>query len=149
MVEECWGNGGSLLDLRPQLGGRRVVLLIEARGLPATDVCHKPPHQIVTESGAVDHLDKEEVRDRLERIRDIHRYGYCSARKLTLDEARKHPSRNGSQVLSLAGRSVYPVPSRRMRGGAAPLSSLPGGAVRWAGRSDPSLMVSLPSKSGL
>ena len=69
---------------RPHLAGRRVVLLIEARGLPTAEVCHKPPHQNVTESGVVDHLDKKAVRDSIECLRDIHSYGHCTARDLRL-----------------------------------------------------------------
>ena len=67
MVAESWGDGGSVWDPRPHLAGRPVVQLIEARGHPAAEVCNKPPHQIVTESEVVDHLDKEAVRDRVER----------------------------------------------------------------------------------
>ena len=37
------------------------MLLIEAQGLQAAEVCHKPPHQIVKKSGAVDHLDEKAV----------------------------------------------------------------------------------------
>ena len=44
------------------LAGRRVVLLIKTRGLPAAKVRHKPPPQVVSEVGVVDHLDNEAVR---------------------------------------------------------------------------------------
>ena len=71
------------------------MLLVKARGLPAAEVCHKPPYQIVSESGAVDHLDEEAVRELVQCFRDVHGYGYCSARGLTLVENRDHPSRNG------------------------------------------------------
>ena len=97
MVKESWGDDGSLWDHRPHLAGSWVVLLVKARGLPAAEVCHKPPNQIGLELGAVDHLDKEAVRDRVERLRDVHRYCYWSARGLTLVEARDHPSRNREQ----------------------------------------------------
>ena len=100
----------------------------------------------------MDRFDKEAVKDR-----DVHRYGYSSARGLTLAEARNHPNRNGEQhrewwiasVLIRAGRGVYLVPPRWTEGGAPPISSLPGRALRWGCRSDPGLMASLPSKSGL
>ena len=57
----------------------------------------------------MDRFDKEAVRDR-----DVHHYGYCSARGLTLAEARNRPNRNGEQrrewwiasVLIRAGRGV-------------------------------------------
>ena len=62
------------------------------------EVRHKPPDQVVAESGAVDHLDEEAVGDGVERLRDFHRYGYGSARGLALVEARYHPSRDGEQV---------------------------------------------------
>ena len=58
------------------------MLLVKARRLPAAEVCHKPSDQVVAESGAVDHLDEEEVRDDVERLRDVHLYGYDSARWL-------------------------------------------------------------------
>ena len=54
VIEEGWRDDGSLRKPRPHMGGRRVVLLVKARGLLATGVCHKPCHQIVSESGAVD-----------------------------------------------------------------------------------------------
>ena len=57
----------------------------------------KATSQIVTQSEAVDHLDKETVRDCVELFRDVHRYGYCSAKGVTLVEARNHPSRNTEQ----------------------------------------------------
>ena len=37
------------------------MLLIKARGLPAAELRHKPAHQVVSESGAVGHLDEEAV----------------------------------------------------------------------------------------
>ena len=43
------------------------------------------------------HLDEEAVRNRVERIRNIHHYGYSSARRLTFIEARDHISRNWEQ----------------------------------------------------
>ena len=126
------------------------------RDLPATGVCHEPPHQIEPKSGVVDNLDEEAVRNCVERLRDVHRYGYSYARGLTLIEARDYPSRNGAQG----------------RGGGVPISShaekacgkrlhdgrekeqlqyihCRGRAVRWGGSSDPGLVASLPSKSGL
>ena len=45
----------------------------------------------------VDHLDEEAVGDGFERLRDVHRDGYGSARVLVLIEARDHPSRDGEQ----------------------------------------------------
>ena len=57
----------------------------------------KPPTSHLTklsESGAVDHLDGEVVRDLIESLRDVHRYSYCSARGLKLVESRDHPSRS-------------------------------------------------------
>ena len=51
----------------------------------------------MTESGEVDHLDEEAVRDCVEHLRDVHRYGYGSARGLALVEARDHRSRDGKQ----------------------------------------------------
>ena len=74
-----------------------MVLLIEARCFSATEVSHEPPHQIVSESRGVDHLNEEAVRNRVERLRDAHRYGYSSARGLTLIETRDYPSRYGEQ----------------------------------------------------
>ena len=97
MVEEGCEDDGSLWDPRPHLVGRLVVGLIEARDLSVAEVCQKPTSQIVTQSEAVDHLDKETVRDCVELFRDVHRYGYCSAKGVTLVEARNHPSRNTEQ----------------------------------------------------
>ena len=51
----------------------------------------------MAESGAVEHLDEEALRDGVERLRDVHRYGYGSARGLPLVEARDHPSRDREQ----------------------------------------------------
>ena len=76
VVEEGGGDGKSSWDPHPHLAGKRVLLLIEARGLPVAEVCLKPPHQIVMESRAVDRLDKEAVKDCVERLRDVHRHGY-------------------------------------------------------------------------
>ena len=81
----------------PHMAGMRVVLLVEAQAFPATEVCYKPSNQIVSELGAVDYRDEEAVRDSIERLRDVHRYGFCSAMGLTLVETRDHPSRNGEQ----------------------------------------------------
>ena len=72
-----------------------MVLLVEARRLHATEIRHKPSDQVVAE--AVDHLDEEEVRDCVEHLRDVQRYGYGSPRGLALIEARDHPSRDGEQ----------------------------------------------------
>ena len=96
----------------------------------SAEVRHKPSCHVVSESEAVDHLDEEVVRNGVERLRDVHCYG--SARGLALVEARDHPSR-----------------TRWTGGGPALVSSLPGRAVRWGGRSDPGLEASLLSKSGL
>ena len=65
MVEEGWGDDGFLWGPRQDLARRRVALLIEARGLQASEA-FKPPHQIVTKSGAMGHLDYEAVRDQVE-----------------------------------------------------------------------------------
>ena len=56
-----------------------------------------PSVQVVAESGVVDHLDEEAVRDGVERLRDVHHYGYRSARGLALVEARDHTSRDREQ----------------------------------------------------
>ena len=45
----------------------------------------------------MDHLDEEVVRDVVERLQDVHLYGYGYARGLALIEARDHPSRDGEQ----------------------------------------------------
>ena len=42
----------------------------------------QPSDQIVAESGAVDHLDEEAAGDGLERLQDVHHYGYGSARQV-------------------------------------------------------------------
>ena len=85
-----------MTDPRPHLMGRRVVLLVKARRLPAAEVHHEPSDQIVTESGAVDHFDEEAVGDGVKCLRDVHSYG--SAWGLALIEARDHhPSRDGEQ----------------------------------------------------
>ena len=83
-VKKGWGDDRSLWNPRPQLAGRQMVLLVKARGLPASEVCHKPSHQIVSESGAVDHLNKKAVWNRVKRLRDVHPYDDCFARGLTL-----------------------------------------------------------------
>ena len=157
MVKEGWEVGRFLWDPRPHLAGKQVVLLVEAWGLPAAEVGHKPSNQIVSESGAVDHLDEEVVRDRVKHLRDVHRYGYCSARGLALVETRDHPSRNGEQgqggrlpwFEAVIGGGEYPVPPQWMGGGANPVSLLLGRAERLVSRSGPGLLASLPSKSGL
>ena len=69
-----------------------MVLLIMARFFPAAEVYHKPSNQIKPESGAVEHLDEEEAGDTIKRLRDVHRYGYGSARGLTLVKTKDHPS---------------------------------------------------------
>ena len=97
VVEEGWGEYGFLWDPRPHLTGRRVVLLVKARGLPVAEVLHKPPHHFLSESGAVDLLDEDAVRNGVERLWDVYLYGYGSARWLALVEARDHPSRNEEQ----------------------------------------------------
>ena len=66
--------------------------------------------------------------------------------------ARNHSSRNGEQgrgggvswFKAMLG-GVYSVPPRWTGGGAAPIYSLPGRAVRWGGRSDPALMNGFPA----
>ena len=111
--------------------------------------CNRGMAQVT--SGAVDHFDKEAVRDReRERLRDVHRYGYCSAWELMVADPRNHPRRNGEQdrrsrSVPRAGRGVYLVPTLWTEGGAAPISSLPGRVVRWTCRSDPRLVASVPS----
>ena len=97
VIEEGWEDDGSLWDPHPHLTGWRVVLLIEARGLPAAKVCHKSPHQILMESGVMDNFDKEAVRHCVERLRNLNRYGYYSAKGITLVESREPPTRNGEQ----------------------------------------------------
>ena len=99
LVEEGWGDDRTLWDPRLHLAGMRVVLLVRARRLPATEVRREPSKQVVTESGAVDQLDKEAVGDGVERLRDVHRYGYGPARGLLLVKPREHPSRDREQGL--------------------------------------------------
>ena len=99
MVEEGWRDDRPLWDPDPArsphwLAGRRVVLLVDERHLPAAEVHHEPSNQVMAESGEMDHLNEEAVRDCVEWLRDIHRYGYGSARWLTLVKARDHPSRD-------------------------------------------------------
>ena len=140
---------------RPHLAGRQVVLLIKARGLPAAEVPHKPPHQVVSESGAVDPLDEEAMRISDEHLQDVHRYG--SARGFVLVEARDTLAEIESRVETVECLSLKPcwegcVPSAFHNGGEnEPLQYLHcrGRAVRWGGRSDPGLEASLPSKSGI
>ena len=67
------------------------------RDIPAAEVCNKPSNQIVSESGAVDYLNKEIVKNSVERLWDVQRNGDCSASGLTLVENWDHPSRNGEQ----------------------------------------------------
>ena len=43
-----------------------MVLLVEARRLPAAEVRHEPSDKIVAESGAVDHLNEETVSNAFE-----------------------------------------------------------------------------------
>ena len=97
MVEECGGDDGPMWDPRPHLAGRRVVLLVKAQLLPVTEVRHEPSGQVVAESGAMDDLNEEAVRDCIECLRDVHRYCYGSAMGLALVEARDHTSRDGEQ----------------------------------------------------
>ena len=66
MVEDGWGDDGS--PSRPYLAGRRVVLLVEAQGLPTAKVRNKPCDQVGIESGALGHLNEEAVRDNIERL---------------------------------------------------------------------------------
>ena len=87
--------------------GKRVVLLVRARRFPAAEVRHEPFNQVVTESGAVDHLG-------VEGLRDDYRYGYGSARGLTLVNARDHPSRDREQ-----GRGVGVPRFEAVLGGAS------------------------------
>ena len=76
MVEEGWRDDGPLWDPLLNLAGRRLVLLVKARRFNAAEVRYKPSNQVVAESGAVDHLDEEAVRDCVEHLRDVHHYGY-------------------------------------------------------------------------
>ena len=75
VVKEGWGDDGYFWYPYPYLVGRRVRLLVKARGPPAAEVYHKPSNQIVLESGAVDHLNEEAVRDRIKCLRDFQRCG--------------------------------------------------------------------------
>ena len=128
-VKEGREDNRFLWDPCPHLAGRRVVLMVEALGLPATEVCHKKSNQFV--SVAADHLDKEV--------------------STAMVEARDYPSRNGEQDRD---RIVPPfeaislAPPWWRRGGATPLSSLLGRAERWGCRSCPGRVVSLPSEFG-
>ena len=127
------GNDGSLWEPRPHLARRRMVLLIEARGLSATKVCHKPPHQIVSMSGAVDHLNKEAMTDCVECHRDVYRYSYCSARgpETTLAELGSWAESVECLGLKPCWEGRVPSASAMDRRRAAPISLLPGRAVRW------------------
>ena len=44
MVKEGLRDDIFLWDLRLYVAGRQVVVLVEALGLPAAEVCHKPSH---------------------------------------------------------------------------------------------------------
>ena len=66
-----------------------MVQLVRAQYLPAADGSHEPSNQVVAESGAVGNC--------VERLQDVHSYGYGSARGLTLVKAREHPSSDGEQ----------------------------------------------------
>ena len=57
MVEEGWGDDGPPWESHPHLARRRVVLLVEAQRLYATEVRQKPSDLVVAELGAVDNLD--------------------------------------------------------------------------------------------
>ena len=63
MIEEGWGDEMTEPCGTPclHLAGRRAVLLVKARGLPAAEVCHQPSDQVVSESEAVDHIYKDKV----------------------------------------------------------------------------------------
>ena len=74
-----------------------MVLLVRVRRLFAAQVCHEPSNQVVTESEALDHLYKEAEGDSVERLRDVHHYGYGSARGLPFVKPRDHPSRDREQ----------------------------------------------------
>ena len=114
----------------------------------------QPLQQIVSGPEAVDHLDEEAVRDRIEHLRDVHRYVYCSARGLTLVEA----SRNGEQGQGCgvprfeAVLGVVRIPSASTMDGRRSRTNIFTAwqsRVRWGGKNDPGLVTSLPSKSGL
>ena len=89
------------------------------------------------------------MRDRIKHLRDVHHYGDCFTRVLTLVETRDLPSRNGEQgqgggvprFEAVLGGGEYPVPPQWTGGGAPPISSLPGREVRWGGRSGPGLLA--------
>ena len=97
MFEEGWRDGGPMWDPCPHLEGRRVLLLVNAC-LLASKVHHEPSNQVVAESGAMDHLNEEAVRDSIERLQDVHCFG--SGRGLALVEATNHPSRDGDLAQS-------------------------------------------------
>ena len=42
VVKESWGDGLIPVSPPPAAGGKRMVLLIKARGLPTLEICHKP-----------------------------------------------------------------------------------------------------------
>ena len=83
-------------------------------------VHHETSHQVVAESGMVDHLDEEVVRNGVKHLRKVHRYGYGSARRFALVEARNYPSRDGEQgqgggmhrFEAMLGGSECPAPLR-------------------------------------
>ena len=64
------------MEPRLHLAGMRVVLLVQARRLPAAEVCHKLSDQIEAELGAVDHLYEEAMGDNVKRLRHVAR-GAC------------------------------------------------------------------------
>ena len=66
MVEEGWEDDRPRWVTHTHLAGRRMVLLVKTQCLPDTEVRHKSSGQVVTDSGAVDHLDEEAVRDGVE-----------------------------------------------------------------------------------
>ena len=134
-----------------------MLLLLEARRLTGAEGGHEPSIQVVTESGAVDHLDEEAVRDGVECLQDVHCYGYGSARVLSLVEARDHPSRDGE-----LGRGGGMPRFEAVLGGACTQSLHDGRqeeslqyihcrAEQWNGavaRSGPGHVALIPSKSG-
>ena len=54
----------------------------------------------------MDHLDEEAVRDSVERLRDVHLYGYCSARGLRWLK----PETNRAEMGSRVGTMIVGVP---------------------------------------
>ena len=57
----------------------------------------KPSDQVVAELGVMDRVDEEAVGEGVERLRELHRYGYGSAWGLALIEAKDYPIRDGEQ----------------------------------------------------